>query len=136
MNWVQSIALEFIPLSVFDFQRPSLFLFCRKSSFFFFFPVAKLVRFSLFPFPLLCSKWPLYPLFSSFTHFAFTFSLSPLSSLPSSPTSSSFPSTLPLSALFSLILFYCSDKMELEQNKMQIIRSLVWCSLIYSEFTC
>ena len=49
---------------------------------------------------------------------AFTFSLSPLSSLPSSPTSSSFPSTLPLSALFSLILFYCSDKMELEQNKM------------------
>jgi len=33
MNWVQSIALEFIPLSVFDFQKPSLFLFCRKSSF-------------------------------------------------------------------------------------------------------
>src|SRR5699024_848042 len=65
-----SIALEFIPLSVFDFQKPSLFLFCRKSSFFF--PVAKLVRFSLSPFPLLCSKWLLYPLFSSFTHFAFT----------------------------------------------------------------
>ena len=56
--------------------------------------------------------------------------------LPSSSTSSSFPSTLPLSALFSLILFYCSDKMELEQNKMQIIRSLVWCFLVFSKFTC